>query len=386
MASGLRIAYPVSWYRPDTKASCEQTIHTVAALAQLGHQVTLFAPTPPGVEPMTAPALAGRFGLTADFAIAPVRSRWSGDSLVSGLGWLRQLRAAGVLEQFDMLLCRLPALVGLGRSLPIPFAFDHYRPWPDIYPLARPLIRRTAAAPNCIGLVLHSHLAAESYRRAGVPETRILVAHNGSHAAASVDQAAARLALGFDLAARIVLYAGRVNVEKGLNQVLAMARLRPEVRFVIVGSEGEGPVEAAARGLANVMVVGWQTPEVLPAYLATADVLLIPPSSEPLRRFGNCVLPLKTFAYLAAGRPILAPALPDTAELLRQGETALLVEPDDPAAACAALDTLLAQPDLATRLGASARLLAEANSWDARGRLLTEFFERRLAEIGAARV
>src|ERR1700760_3858052 len=75
------------------------------------------------------------------------------------------------------------------------------------------------------------------------------------------------------------------------------------------------------------------TPETLPPYLFAADILIIPPSRAPLDRFGDCVLPLKTFAYLAAGRAILAPRSPDTAELLRDGETALLVPPDDSEAA-----------------------------------------------------
>lgn len=383
-ASGLRIAYPVSWYRPDTKASCEQSIYTIAALARLGHRVTLFVPVPPGETPITAEEIAERFHVEPDFAVEPIVSRAAGDSLRQGMAWLRQVFARGGLARFDMLLCRLPALLALGRSCPIPFAFDHYRPWPDIYPLARPIIRRTANAPRCIGLVQHSGLAADAYRRAGVAEDRILIAHNGAHGAVVLeerDMLEARQALGLDLSARIALYAGRVNEQKGLDQLLAMARLRPQIRFVLVGSEGDGPIEAQARGLPNVAVIAWQAPNALPGFLAAADVLLIPPSSEPLRRFGNCVLPLKTFAYLAAGRPILAPALPDTAELLQDAETAMLVQPDDPAAAALALDILLAQPELAARLGANARALAERNSWDARGRRLSEFFERRLAAI-----
>jgi glycosyltransferase involved in cell wall biosynthesis len=97
------------------------------------------------------------------------------------------------------------------------------------------------------------------------------------------------------------------------------------------------------------------------------------------------VLPLKTFSYLAAGRPILAPALPDTAELLRDGETALLVAPDDPAAAALALDALFAQPELAARLSANARALAERHSWDARAKLLSDLFLRRLGEMAPLR-
>lgn len=384
LESGLRIAYPVSWHRPDTKASCEQAVFTVAALARLGHHVTLFLPTPPDVAPATAQEIAERFGLEANFAVAAVPSRWAGDSLRHGMGWLRQLFASGRLAPYDLMLCRLPAILGIGRSCPIPFAFDHYRPWPDIYPIARPIIRRTAAAPRCIGLVHHSSLADAAYRRAGIPEDRMIIAHNGSYGApkgGDRDRGEARTALGFDSAMPIALYAGRVNEQKGLDQLLAMARLMPHVRFVIVGSEGDGPIEAQARRLPNVAVIAWQAPQALPGVLAAADVLLIPPSSEPLRRFGNCVLPLKTFAYLAAGRPILAPALPDTADLLHDDETAKLVRPDDPAAAALALDMLFAQPKVAARLAANARALAELNSWEGRARKLSEFFRRRLEDM-----
>ncbi|HEX8058213.1 MAG TPA: glycosyltransferase [Novosphingobium sp.] len=383
-ATGLHIAYPVSWYRADTKASCEQVIYTIAALARQGHRVTLFLPTPPEATPVTVQEIAERFGVEPDFAVEAIPSRWAGDTLRQGMAWLRQLIASGWLAHFDMMLCRLPAVLGLGRSSPIPFAFDHYRPWPDIYPLARPIIRRTANAPRCIGLIQHSSLAADAYKRAGVAEDRILVAHNGSHGAVvhtDTGMIEARQALGLDVSAQIAVYAGRVNEQKGLDQLLAMARLRPEIRFLIVGSEGDGPIEAQARRLPNVAVIAWQAPNALPGFLAAADVLLIPPSSEPLRRFGNCVLPLKTFAYLAAGRPILAPALPDTADLLQDAETAMLVQPDDPRAAALALDLLLGQPELAARLGANARALAERNSWDARGKRLSEFFARRLAEM-----
>ena len=46
---------------------------------------------------------------------------------------------------------------------------------------------------------------------------------------------------------------------------------------------------------------------------------------------------MKTFSYLAAGRPIVAPDLPDLREVLRHNENALLVPPDDVDAAAAAI-------------------------------------------------
>jgi glycosyltransferase involved in cell wall biosynthesis len=270
--------------------------------------------------------------------------------------------------------------MGLGGRLPRPFAFDHYRPWPDRWPIARPLMRAGLAAPGCLGVITHSAYAAQSYRRLGLAEDAMLVAHNGYDPARlgpDPGQDEARRSLGLE-AGPLAVYAGRINATKGLGEVLAMARQRPDVRFLLVGSQEEGEVERQARGLANVGVVGWQSADRLGLWLRAADVLLIPPSRAPLQRFGNCVLPLKTFQYLAAGRAILAPRAPDTAELLVDGETALLTEPT-PEAAAAGLDRLLADAPLRRRLAAAARARAETLTWDHRARRLLAFLERRLA-------
>jgi glycosyltransferase involved in cell wall biosynthesis len=263
----------------------------------------------------------------------------------------------------------------------VPFAVDHYRPWPDDLPIIRPLLRRTARRDNCLGIILHSAFAAGAYERAGAPAEKLLDAHNGAEArrmGPPPDKAAARARLGLERDRFIAVYAGRVNAQKGLDQLLALADLRPGTLFVLVGSEGEGPVEAEARRRANVRVVPWQTPADLPAWLHAADALLIPPSRAPLERFRNCVLPLKLFAYLAAGRPILAPAAPDTAELLADGENALLVPPGDPASAAAALDRLR-DPALAARLGAAAHAQSEELTWDRRAAKIEAFLKRRLS-------
>ena len=173
------------------------------------------------------------------------------------------------------------------------------------------------------------------------------------------------------------LYAGRINAQKGLDQLLALADLRPDTLFLLIGSEGEGAIEAEAAARANVRVLPWQAPAELPAWLHAADVLLIPPSRAPLERYRNCVLPLKLFSYLAAGRPILAPIAPDTAELLGDGDNALLVPPGDPQAAAAALDRLR-DPALAARLGANAYARSAELTWDARAEKIHAFLEERL--------
>lgn len=166
---------------------------------------------------------------------------------------------------------------------------------------------------------------------------------------------------------------------RGLDQLLALAGARPEPLFLLVGSEGDGPIEAAAAAHANVRIVPWQAPADLPAWLSAADALIIPPSRAPLEIFRNCVLPLKLFAYFAAGRAILAPAAPDTAELLADGGNALLVPPGDIAAVARALDRILSEPGLAARLGAAALASAAGLTWDKRAEKIEAFLTERLA-------
>jgi glycosyltransferase involved in cell wall biosynthesis len=376
----MRILYPVTWARLTRQASQMQAVATAAALARQHAEVTMLLPRGPTDPELTPGDLRSWFGVTGDFRVVQERSGWQGDAVLRTALWLRQVFATREVRRSDLIYSRIPLMLGAGQRSPLPFATDHYRPWPDVYPAIRPLVRRTARHRKCLGLVLHSDYAAASYRRAGVPGDRILVAHNGFDPPGPMPgKTAARASLDLPVDRPIALYAGRINPTKGLDAVLALAARRPEVLFLLVGSEGNCTIERTAAGRSNVRIVPWAESAALLAWLATADVLLIPPSRAPLERFGNCVLPIKLYAYLAAGRPVLAPEAPDTAELLEHGTNAWLVAPDDPDAAATALDRLLGDEALATRLSSAALRLSQGLTWDQRARKITEFLQARLA-------
>ena len=378
----MRLVYPLLWSRPGRQACQEQTVCTAAALARGGVDVTLLMPRAAGDPALDADALRAWVDVEGDFRLVQRASRWSGPGLAASLMWLRAVFRDPLLASADLLYSRIPAMLVAGQRSPVPFATDHYRPWPDRLPAIRPLLRRTAKHPGCLGLIVHSEYAAAAYRRIGIGPECLLVAHNGveaprSHPSPAKAEARRRLGLPADRA--IAVYAGRINARKGLDQVLAAAALRPEILFLLVGSEGAGPVERRAASRDNVRILPWCARAELPLRLAAADILLVPAARAPLERYGDCVLPMKLFAYLAAGRPILAPRSPDTAELLRDGETALLVTPDRPAEAAAALDRLLGDAALAARLAARARELAGNLTWDHRAERIAGFLDSRLS-------
>jgi glycosyltransferase involved in cell wall biosynthesis len=75
-------------------------------------------------------------------------------------------------------------------------------------------------------------------------------------------------------------------------------------------------------------------------------------------------MPVSVVEAAAFGLPIVATAVGGVPDLLSDGETGLLVPDDDAPAMTAALECLLADSDLAGRLSANGRRLAERSSWE----------------------
>jgi glycosyltransferase involved in cell wall biosynthesis len=330
-------------------------------------------------------AIAEYYQIDPTFDVAAVRSVYPNirgiEKVAQGLAGPRHPAA----RQADVLYTRtLPILLGALLVGTRPVVYETYRPWPRQQPWSAPIFREIARHPRFLGAVLHSDLARQSYMDAGVDPDRLLTAHNGydpERLRPRLSRETARERCGLP-DRPTVTYAGRVTMEKGLGLLLDMARALPTVQFVIVGSEGEGEVERQAAPLDNVRVVPWQPFDDTVPYLYAADVLLIPPSTKPLKEVGNTVLPMKTYLYMAAGRAILAPASPDLQELLRDDENAALVPPDDPDAAIRRLRTLLGDPDRCDRLGQAARADIENHTWPRRAERILHFVQQRNASDG----
>jgi glycosyltransferase involved in cell wall biosynthesis len=177
----------------------------------------------------------------------------------------------------------------------------------------------------------------------------------------------------------LVVYTGRINERKGLNTVLSLASRIPEAIFVLVGSQQTGTIETLAAELPNVIVRPWQPFRTTIEYMYAADILIIPPTLEPLQQFGTTVLPMKLFLYLASGRAIMAPRSPDTAELLVHERNAVLVPADSLDAQVTELRELLARPERQQRVIDGALQDALELTWDTRARRLKAYLEQRLS-------
>lgn len=159
----------------------------------------------------------------------------------------------------------------------------------------------------------------------------------------------------------VVMYSGTVSISSymALERVLEAAKLLagdPDTLFVIVG---EGLKKEALRkkadslGLKNVAFLPFQPYRDLPDLLASADVLLVPLDKEK----SQLSVPSKLYAFMAAGRPILGLADPDSevATLLCEKECGLAVPPDGATAVAEAVRTLERSPEKRRLLGGNAR-------------------------------
>jgi colanic acid/amylovoran biosynthesis glycosyltransferase len=143
-----------------------------------------------------------------------------------------------------------------------------------------------------------------------------------------------------------VLFVGRLSAEKGIHELMQAA---DGLNLVVVG---DGPLRGTVpNGLGYV-----SRAEVLDRYGRAAVVVC------PSRRDG---FPLACAEAMAHGRPVVASAVGGLPDMVVDGETGLLVPPRDPAALRAAIDRLLANPELRRRLGAAAReWISEICSWE----------------------
>jgi len=188
---------------------------------------------------------------------------------------------------------------------------------------------------------LRDHLVAS-----GWPAERAWYLPNFVDAAAQ--PAIDRTTLSTPADATVVLLAGRLHPNKGIDVAIdAMAKL-PDAHLWIAGT---GPLEAPLRRQAaqagledRVHFLGWRND--LPALLGAADCLLCASRHEPL---GNVVL--EGWAHRT---PVVAASSQGPSELIDHERTGLLVPVDDPAAMAKAVARLDDDRALGASLAAAA--------------------------------
>lgn len=242
-------------------------------------------------------------------------------------------------------LMRVPVLLHLHAGSFI----DFYRGLRDPARVFTRWVFRAADRTVVVGEIWRHMLSEEL----GIDPRRIAVVYNG------VPAAAPRLPIPPDAPCRL-LFVGKLRREKGLLelfQALSCARLKGlawTLTLVGDGARREYQERAQALGLGErVQFTGWLEPDAVHRVLAAADVYVLPSHYEGL--------PLGLLEALAAGLAVLTTRVGALPEILRDGESALLVPHADAAALEEALFRLVTDADLRARLSSAAHALYEAH-------------------------
>lgn len=239
----------------------------------------------------------------------------------------------------------------------------------------------------------HAITVSQPFRRdlirKGVAGQRVSVVHNAIHPQWAAEYRkpdaamALRSKLGIPPGAKVILLVGRFSSEKDHVTLLrAVADLRaganaPDARLLLVGDGPDrGRIEQEIRslGLERAVVLSGQVPSAEP-YYGIADIAALSSLTE-----GS---PNALLEAMAAGIPVVATRVGGIPEIVNDGESALLIEPQDRKAMTRALAALAGDGRLAEKLAQRAREIVQSSyTPEARTKRLIEIYCKILVTGG----
>jgi glycosyltransferase involved in cell wall biosynthesis len=399
----MRIGLVTLYFPPLVRGGAHLSVYYIAkGLAERGHEVHVFTAAPPGHHDKTDYWEHPGIRRHPVFPITRPATAWGQDyaSLLMGRYLRRYLRQRRL--HFDVLhaygMDTIPAVVLSQRYGRTAATFNGYwatcSSWDHTHPATRAVCavcgysqlgkcvsRRSERRNLCRTLVkwhylycslrVRQHFArqldlilpiSQSVRTILIqnhfPAAKMQVCYNMVDLSdyQKLDQAYLHRRFGLAQSCRVLLHAGRFAPYKGSRYILEAAPdilvHHPDVHFVFVGQGSELPTlqkQAQAMALSeDVTFGGFVDPREMPHAYASAYALLHTATwPEPFAR--------GLVEALAAGTAVIATATGGTPEIIRDGETGLLIPPFDAEAIAKASGCLLADPLLRNRLGTAGR-------------------------------
>ena len=368
-----KIIYVANIRLPTEKAHGVQIMKMCEALARAGAIVELVVPnrhTHIGGDPFTY------YGVEENFIITKL---WVIDSVRWGkLGFLLETLSFAVSAYVHVRGKYADAIFGRDESILYPLSFLSVRRvvWETHTGAWNYFARKMAVRSTQI--IAISQGLKDFYQQHGVAREKILVAHDGvdlADFAVPISKHEAREYLGIPKDRQVALYVGRLDGWKGVDTLFSSSRFLHEgITPVVIGGE-DHELEALKAKHPKVLFLGYRPYRELARNLRAADVLVLPNNGKNEISI-SFTSPLKLFAYMAAGIPIVASDLPSLREILDE-DTATLVEADNPLALAKGIEGILMAPERAQFHSANAKNRVEGYSWEKRAQsILRDVFPR----------
>jgi phosphatidylinositol alpha-1,6-mannosyltransferase len=259
------------------------------------------------------------------------------------------------------------------RGAPYLVAAHGFDYWLSVVPGAHASIRYMTSGASRVA-VMCSEFIARTVRTAVPRDVPVSVLYPGADLLAfrpDLPTADLRERLGV-IGRPLVVCVSRLVARKGQDVLIqGMRRIRRQVPEATLAIVGGGPYEERLRALASeaptgsVVFAGQVSEEDLPRYYAMGDVFAMPCRSRlggmEVEGWGNVFIEAS-----ACARPIVVGDSGGARETVVDGESGLLVDGTDLNQVADAVAGLLADPELARRMGAAGRERVErAHAWPA---------------------
>ncbi len=273
----------------------------------------------------------------------------------------------------------------LTRNIIFTYLSTVYFGIPTIYDAHHPLVNRPAKlafdrfkkSKYLVRFSTNSEGLGKIYARLGLPEEKLVVAHNGvdlEQFGSVTSKLEARGKLGLPPNKKIVCYSGNIYRGRGIDLLVEVSSRLPDVLFLIVGGlDSDINVyrhKVAQKKLENFKLVGFVPHNVVPLYLFAADTLVIPYTSEMTIQGGTNATgftsPLKLFEFMASCRPIVATDLPTVSEILHDNINAVVVDPDSVDSLFEGIKRVLEDEALATKIALQSAADVGSYTWEER--------------------
>jgi glycosyltransferase involved in cell wall biosynthesis len=387
----VNILYVSQYFPPEMGAPAARAVELARHWRGMGHSVTVLTGFPNHPTGLVAPEYRSRLRrlvMNEDFDgvnvvrtwLWPLPNRKAYERILNYTSfWLSASLCGMFLPRPGIVIATSPQLlVGLAGFWiaawkQAPFVFEVRDLWPESLEavgmgkpgslLHRPLwdaarfLYRNADHIVVVTRPFQDHLR----ERWGVPPERVSVMENGVETNIFTPNAAdPNLRAQLGLAGKfVVAYIGTLGIAQRLDTVIDAAETlktsAPQAAFLFVG-EGADKERiqslARARRLDNLIFLGQQPRERIPAYICAADACLV-----PLKRTGlfTTVIPTKLLEFMSCARPVILGVDGESRRLLQEANAGIFVEPENASQLAEAILRLANDPALIASLGQNGR-------------------------------
>lgn len=178
-------------------------------------------------------------------------------------------------------------------------------------------------------------------------------------------------------------YVGSFLPGKGIETVVEVASLMPDIEFHIVGGDEESIEYYKQKSGTNIIWHGFLPQEQIRPITTQCQVGLLPNKPAVLvdghKNIGEWTSPLKMFEYMASKKAIIASNIPVLKEVLHNEKNCLMVDPNSIEEWVNAIEKLDKDRKLMERIANNAFTeLIEKYSWSIRAKTIIRFINERL--------